>query len=103
MEEKRSEPKEREKRIQDAIESYKERPKVKADPKRVKKETKSLRAKMETKYDKADKIELSKPTGFDVNSLMSDVRYRLGTALYEKGLHRTDYGKGIINDLSLRK
>jgi hypothetical protein len=41
----------------------------------------------------ADKIELSKMTGYNVNQLMGDMRFRLNTALQEAGLAQTDYAR----------
>ena len=54
----------------------------------------------ETKYDKADKIELTKMTGYTVNQLMSDMRYRLNSALNEAGIANTDYAKQLILQMS---
>jgi len=41
----------------------------------------------------ADKIELTKMTGYSVNQLMGDMRFRLNTALQEAGLAQTDYAR----------
>ena len=58
---------------------------------RVIKDTEARVIKGNTKYDKADKIELSKPTGFNIKQLMKDVRYKFSVALGEAGLFNTDY------------
>jgi hypothetical protein len=44
-------------------------------------------------FDKADKIELTKMTGYNINQLMGDRRFKLNTALFEAGLANTDYAK----------
>ena len=44
-------------------------------------------------YDKADKIELSKKTGYSVNQLMTDMRYKLNMALNDAGLANTEYAR----------
>lgn len=54
----------------------------------------------ETEYDKADKIELSKRTGFTVNQLMSDMRYKLNVALQDAGLANTDYAHQMLIQMS---
>lgn len=41
----------------------------------------------------ADKIELTKKTGYSVNQLMGDMRFRLNAALQEAGLAQTDYAR----------
>jgi hypothetical protein len=43
--------------------------------------------------DMADKVQLSKITGYSVNQLMSDMRFRLNVALQDAGLSNTDYAK----------
>jgi hypothetical protein len=58
--------------------------------------------KRETLYDKADKIELTKMTGYNINQLMGDRRFKLNAALFEAGLANTDYAKEIINKMSKR-
>ncbi|EGR28121.1 hypothetical protein IMG5_183070 [Ichthyophthirius multifiliis] len=83
-------------RIQNAIENYGFRPKVEKDAQRLVQITESLQIKYNTKLDKADKVELSKVNGFNVNQLMKDMRYRLSTALSEAGLQNTDYGKDVL-------
>ncbi len=45
------------------------------------------------KYDKADKIPLSKVDGYTVNQLMSDMRFKLNVALQDAGLQNTNYAK----------
>lgn len=58
--------------------------------------------KKETKYDKADKIELTKMTGYNINQLMSDMRYKLNTALMDAGLANTEYAREVLNKMSKR-
>jgi hypothetical protein len=43
--------------------------------------------------DMADKVELSKMTGFTVNQLMSDMRFKVNYALQVAGLQHTDYAR----------
>ena len=51
-------------------------------------------------YDKADKIELSKKTGYSVNQLMTDMRYKLNVALNDAGLANTEYGRQMLVAMS---
>ena len=51
-------------------------------------------------YDKADKIELSKKTGYSVNQLMTDMRYKLNVALQDAGLAQTEYAREMIVQMS---
>lgn len=54
----------------------------------------------EVEYDKADKIELSKVTGYTVNQLMGDMRFRLNAALQEAGIANTDYARQMLVQMS---
>ena len=54
----------------------------------------------ETKYDKADKIELSKKTGYSVNQLMGDMRFKLNMALQDAGIANTDYAREMLVGMS---
>lgn len=54
---------------------------MEASKERLNAPTEALMKRKETKYDKADKIELSKATGYNINQLMGDMRFRLNTAL----------------------
>lgn len=51
-------------------------------------------------YDKADKVELVKVHGYTVNQLMSDMRYKLGSALQDAGLGGTDYARQVLIQMS---
>ena len=51
-------------------------------------------------YDKADKVELSKKTGYSVNQLMSDVRFKLNVALHDAGLANTEYAREMLVAMS---
>jgi hypothetical protein len=48
----------------------------------------------------ADKVELSKKTGYSVNQLMSDMRFRLNVALQEAGLAQTEYARQVLTQMS---
>lgn len=39
-------------------------------------------------------------TGFTVNQLMSDMRFRINNALQEAGLSNTDYAKQVLVSMS---
>ncbi len=54
----------------------------------------------ETVMDMADKVELSKMTGYSVNQLMSDVRFKVNMALQEAGLSNTDYARELLVSMS---
>ena len=54
----------------------------------------------EMQYDKADKVELSKKTGYSVNQLMSDVRFKLNVALHDAGLANTEYAREMLVAMS---
>ncbi|KAL4482603.1 hypothetical protein ABPG72_005846 [Tetrahymena utriculariae] len=88
-----------EERIEQAIENYQFRPKVEADFNRLKKPTKALVIKQQTKLDKADKVELTQVHGYNVNQLMKDMRYRLSSALADAGLVHTDYARDVLKYL----
>lgn len=53
--------------------------------------------------DLADKVQLSKITGFSVNQLMGDMRYKLNAALQEAGLTNTDYAREMLVAMSKRQ
>jgi len=52
--------------------------------------------------DMADKVELSKMTGYSVNQLMSDMRFKVNMALQEAGLSNTDYARELLVGMSKR-
>ena len=54
-------------------------------------------------YDKADKVELTKMTGYSVNQLMRDMRFRLNTALHEAGIGNTDYARQVLVQMSRKE
>lgn len=83
------------------IEKLKVRPKVEVDPERVKQITESLKIRYETKRDEADKVILFDNPGFTIDKLMSDMRYKISTALNEAGLMHCTYSNEILNALSL--
>jgi len=39
-------------------------------------------------------------TGYTVNQLMGDMRFRLNTALQEAGLAQTDYARQLLTQMS---
>lgn len=41
-------------------------------------------------------------TGYTVNQLMGDMRFKLNVALQEAGLSNTDYARQVINGMSKR-
>ena len=54
----------------------------------------------ETVMDMADKVELSKMTGYSMNQLMTDVRFKVNMALQEAGLSNTDYARELLVSMS---
>jgi hypothetical protein len=54
----------------------------------------------EVEYDMADKVELTKVTGYTVNQLMGDMRFRLNAALHEAGIANTDYARQMLAQMS---
>jgi hypothetical protein len=87
--------------LNNIIENLKVRPKVEIDPERVKQITESLKIRYETKRDDADKIILFDNPGFTIDKLMSDMRYKISTALSEAGLMQCAYSNEILNAMSL--
>lgn len=61
-----------------------------------------MKKKKETTYDLADKVEIRKVNGYNVNQLMGDMRFRLNTMLQEAGLAQTDYAREVLNGMSKR-
>ncbi len=55
---------------------------------------------MENKMDKADKLTLNNNKGYDVDTLMRDMRYKLGTYLMEAGLNQNQYAHSILNAIN---
>lgn len=53
-----------------------------------------------TVMDMADKVELSKMTGYSMNQLMTDVRFKVNMALQEAGLSNTDYARELLVSMS---
>lgn len=90
-------------RINKAIQKYSFRPEIEPSEERLNALTEALIKKKQTKYDKADKIELTKMTGYNINQLMGDMRYKLNTALHEAGLANTDYAREVLNKMSKRE
>jgi len=41
-------------------------------------------------------------TGYTVNQLMGDMRFKLNVALQEAGLSNTDYARQLLNNMSKR-
>lgn len=41
-------------------------------------------------------------TGYNINQLMGDRRFKLNTALFEAGLANTDYAREVLNKMSMR-
>jgi hypothetical protein len=50
--------------------------------------------------DMADKVQLSKMTGYTVNQLMTDMRFKVNMALQEAGLSHTDYARELLVSMS---
>ncbi len=59
-------------------------------------EAQRLREAMRDKLDLADKVQLSKVTGFSEEQLMKDVRYRLSSMLERQGLAQVQYARELI-------
>jgi hypothetical protein len=49
--------------------------------------------------DKADKVVLFKNNGFTVNQLMTDMRFKVSSALNEAGLQNTAYAKELMKGM----
>ena len=62
----------------------------------MQKPTQSLKAKTNKQLDKGDKVSLYQQTGFTVENLMKDMRYRLSHTLAGAGLEQTEYARRII-------
>ncbi len=54
----------------------------------------------ETVMDMADKVELNKMTGYSMNQLMTDMRFKVNMALQEAGLSNTDYARELLVSMS---
>lgn len=85
-------------RIEKAVSQYAHLPKVQVDSERVKQNTKSKNAK-KNDHDMADKVVMFKQTGFTVDNLMKDMRYKLSHLLNEAGLQNTEYGKRVLQSV----
>ncbi|KAM3135991.1 hypothetical protein pb186bvf_011981 [Paramecium bursaria] len=83
-------------RIENVINQYSIRPKVDRDFNRLQSQTQAQIIRKQTKYDKADKIQLTNVTGFNIDQLMSDMRFRLQAVLGEQGLHQAQYAKELL-------
>jgi len=92
----------RETEINKIVENLKVRPKVEIDPERVKRVTEALKIRMKTKLDKADKVVLFRNNGFTIDNLMSDLRYKISSALSEAGLLGKEYSNQIMVKLNNR-
>eukprot|EP00826_Nyctotherus_ovalis_P060252 TRINITY_DN8433_c0_g3_i1.p1 TRINITY_DN8433_c0_g3~~TRINITY_DN8433_c0_g3_i1.p1 ORF type:complete len:277 (+),score=122.13 TRINITY_DN8433_c0_g3_i1:833-1663(+) len=68
-------------RLNAAIESYKFRPKVEADEKRLEQITETMQIRKDTKLDKADVVTLFKDYGYTTDQLMKDLRFKISTVL----------------------
>lgn len=87
-------------RLNEIAEKLKVRPQVEVDAERVKKITESLKTRFEMKRDDGDKVILFKNPGFTVDRLMSDLRFKISTALGEAGLLNSGYSNQLLNQLS---
>lgn len=85
-------------RVEKAVSHYSHLPKVEIDPERVKKNTKSKEAKKNL-HDLADKAVLYQQTGFTVDNLMKDMRFKLSHILTEAGLQNSEYGKRVLQSV----
>ena len=52
----------------------------------------SVGAKHKLEPDLDEGVGLYKPTGYSLDTMMKDVRYKISTALHEAGLAGTSYG-----------
>jgi hypothetical protein len=62
--------------------------------------TEAMMKRKETVMDMADKVELSKMTGYSMNQLMTDMRFKVNMALQEAGLSNTDYARELLVSMS---
>ena len=90
----------KEERINKAVEGYSFRPQIEASEERLVAPTQALTKKKEVKYDKADKIPLSRVDGYTVNQLMTDMRFKLNVALEGAGLQHTNYAREVMLGMS---
>lgn len=99
LEEKRNYLKNREERINQAVEEYSFRPNPRMDRARVQQDTQKNILSKDVEMDKADKVELFKNPGFTVDNLMKDIRFKVGAALSNAGLSNTGYAKNLMSGL----
>mmetsp|Transcript_6455 Transcript_6455/g.10961 ORF Transcript_6455/g.10961 Transcript_6455/m.10961 type:complete len:140 (+) Transcript_6455:319-738(+) len=100
LEEKKQFLQRKEERLNKAVEGYSFRPQVEIDHERVLKETEGREIRKKTEYDKADQVKLFNNPGFTSDKLMSDVRYKIGAALYDAGLQGSTYGQQVLSGIS---
>ena len=93
---KKKEPELREKRLKYLIERYKSRPDVPFDFKRLRSDTQALANRKEAVEVKP----LFSNPGYEDQSLMNDMRFKLQTALFEAGLHNTEYGRNVMTNMA---
>ncbi len=97
---KREEELEKKNKLNKIIESLKVRPNVESDLDRVKQITEALKIRYETKRDETDKVVLFNNPGFTIDNLMSDMRYKISTALSEAGIVNSVYSNNLLKKLS---
>ena len=100
IEEKRNENLIRQERLDRAVEQYKDRPQIEADPDRIIAETETREIRKGVTMDDGDKVTLFKSQGFSCDKLMSDVRYKISSALHNAGLQSTTYGKEVLKGIN---
>lgn len=87
------------KRLNIIVENLKVRPKIEIDSQRVKKLTENLKLRYSAKQDEDYKVVLFPNHGFTIDKLMSDLRYKISTALGEAGLLQKEYTKDFLKNL----
>lgn len=96
LEEKKLEGKLRQEKLDRAVEGYACRPQAEQDPARVLKETDAREMRKALEFDMADKVSFNKNQGFTADKLMSDVRYKISSALHAAGLQESAYAHQVL-------
>ena len=100
LEEKRIEGKLRQEKLDKAVEGYAFRPQVEADEARLHRITDAQEIRKNTELDKADKVTFNTNKGFTADKLMSDVRFKISSALHDAGLHNSTYAKEVLRGVN---
>ena len=96
---------ENERRLNEIVENYKSRPKVEYDEKRLISVTENLENRYRSinkKTDLDEKVQLFSHSGFTVEQLMKDFRYKVSSALYEAGLSNKLATQDALRNISLQ-